>query len=324
MSGFLGQRTSAFEGLQWVQVLVLLDVLRECTLRTERHIEKRFRERAVRFVETLAFLEHIGLVEKRDGNILFQNELNELCSENLFLLVLEHILQSRTRYKSEILRYLSKFSISGGEVSYRSNPRTRSLESAVRNFLMEMGVVTYNRQEDRYILRPEHVALYVHARQDALHYTPGRVSSAAEDHRELGFLAERAVVALEIERLGSLFSNRVDHVALRNAAAGYDILSVTATTITDTTPRYIEVKAVSPQSFRFYWTRNEVQVARLLGSLYYLYLLPVHATGEFLIDQLVMICDPYTAVLSNEDVWAIETDVLLCRLKHTGLYVSVS
>ena len=38
---------------------------------------------------------------------------------------------------------------------------------------------------------------------------------------------------------------------------------------------YIEVKAVSPNTFTFYWSQREVDVAKVLGQHYYLYLLPV-------------------------------------------------
>ena len=178
---------------------------------------------------------------------------------------------------------------------------------------MEMGVIAYIRHENCYVVSPEHLHFYIQARQEAMRCSPFCVTAGMEARDEIGLMAERAVVASEKERVGGLLSHYVKHVALSNAAAGYDILSVEAETPTDLTRRYIEVKAVSPASFQFYWTRNEVEVARLLGQFYYLYLVPVSASREIYKDRFVIISDPHTRVLGHEDKWVIETDVLLCR-----------
>ena len=107
-------------------------------------------------------------------------------------------------------------------------------------------------------------------------------------------------------------ADRVQHVALLNAAAGYDVRSVTVTDNGMTKPRYIEVKAVSSSSLQFHWTRNEVVTAKLLAQWYYLYLLPVKAGRGFAMNQLEVIPDPHTAVLQASDAWAVEPDVLRC------------
>lgn len=313
MSGSLGRRTRAFDGLQWAQVEVLVDLLRECELRSESYIEKRYKARAAHFAPTLDFLTHIGLIKQNKGRILSHEELAQSPNTDLRLLVLECILRSRGRYCTEITRYLGGFSLCDGEVSFRSDARNRSKESAVRNFLMEIGVVGYDSHKDRYVLAPEHFPLYVQAREDTTHYSPSRITSAVAGREEIGAAAEMAVMEYERERLGATLAHRVEHVALRNAAAGYDVLSATVTSTTSTTPRYIEVKAVSFRSYQFHWTHNEVQVSHLLGSLYYVYLLPVGPQGKFLMDLLVTICDPYNVVLVHGDGWLVEHDVLLCR-----------
>lgn len=314
MNGSLEQRASVFDGLQWSQVLALVDVLRECDLKSESYIEQRYKSQAAHFAPTLDFLAYLGLVKQDKGSILSHEELRRpFTSVELRLLVLDRLLRSRGAYRTEISRYLSGFSLCKGEVSFRSNVLNRSQESAVRNFLMEMGIVSFDSHQDRYIVAPEYLPFYVQAREDTIRVSPSRIRSAVVDREEIGLAAEMAVVEHERNRLGATLAHRVDHVALRNAAAGYDVLSATVDSAVSITPRYIEVKAVSWQSYQFHWTHNEMQVSRLLGNLYYVYLLPVGPQGNLLTDRLVMVCDPYNVILVRGDEWFVEHDVLLCR-----------
>lgn len=313
MNDSLGKRTSAFEGLQWSQILKLVDLLRESNLQIYSHIEKRYKERGSHFAQTLAFLTRIGLIKQHKGTLVLQEQLLGMNNIDLNSVVLDRFIFSKSKYSSEVAHYMSKYTFSETTVSYRSNELVRSKESAVRNFLMEMGVISYVRHEDNYAVSSDHLNFYVQMREKSMYCPPLRVISGAEDRNQIGLSAEHAVIASEKERVGQELSRYVQHVALRNAAAGYDILSVAADTPTDTKARYIEVKAVSSMSFQFYWTRNEVQVAHLLGPLYYLYLVPIETDRGICRDRFVIIPDPYAYVISSEDKWVVKSDVLLCR-----------
>ncbi len=312
MSDSLVQQISAFEGLHWGQILVLVSVLNECELRTEWHIENRYKERASSFAQTLTFLTGIGLIKRSSGELLLDDPPPETQSSAFRWMILECIMLSGSTYLAEVSNFLGKFEPSDGRLSYRSSEGTRSKESAVRNFLMEVGVVNYSQQEDRYAVAPEYTSFYARVRQESERCLPSKVTASVENRDELGLAAEEAVIEYEKKRVGINLANRVEHVALRNSAAGYDILSVTASGDASVTMRFIEVKAVSMRTFQFFWTQNEVQVSRLLGSLYYLYLLPVRANGELCIDRLVIVCDPYSSVIGNAEEWITETSVLRC------------
>lgn len=312
MSDSLAQQTSAFDGLRWGQIRALVGVLHQCVLQTEWNIENRYKENASNFAQTLAFLTTIGLIKRSKGSLLLDAQLPEAHDTNFRWMVLERVLHSKSLYRTEIAHFLGKFELSDGLLSYQSSEHTRSKESAVRNFLMEVGAVTYSLVKARYAIAPEYISFCASVRQKSTHYSPKQVTAAAEDRDEIGLAAEEAVVAFEKERVGARLVHRVEHVALCNAAAGYDVLSVTAKTLEDAISRYIEVKAVSLRTFQFFWTLNEVHVAHLLGPLYYLYLLPVGVDGEIFTDRLVMICDPYSVVLSHADKWIVETSVLRC------------
>jgi hypothetical protein len=97
--------------------------------------------------------------------------------------------------------------------------------------------------------------------------------------------------------------------------AGYDIESLTVVGGMPS-PRFIEVKAVPAESFRFFWSREERNTAHLLGRSYFLYLVPVYALRRIDISGLRIVEDAYTNVYENGTEWNIESDVVLCQPKH--------
>ncbi len=113
-------------------------------------------------------------------------------------------------------------------------------------------------------------------------------------------------------RVGERWVYKVEHVAAGTPFACYDIKSVTVSG-SDTVPRYIEVKAVPPYSYQFYWTRSEVETAQLLREKYFLYLLPVTISGGFDLKKILVVNDPYTSVYQNSETWQIEENVIVCK-----------
>lgn len=102
----------------------------------------------------------------------------------------------------------------------------------------------------------------------------GTVDWAAREqrNRELGLAGERLVIEYEQKRLlqagHSDLAARVEHIALSDSAAGYDILSFEE----DGTEKFIEVKTTAgPASTPFYISENEVNVSRQLKDRFWLY-----------------------------------------------------
>ena len=91
----------------------------------------------------------------------------------------------------------------------------------------------------------------------------------------LGNIGERIAIAYEHERLkaeGAKNPERfVEDVSLRNVAAGYDIWSYHPRA----EERFIEVKAMTGDSSRFFLTRNEIKAWRALANAAFLNLVKV-------------------------------------------------
>lgn len=83
-----------------------------------------------------------------------------------------------------------------------------------------------------------------------------------------GTEAEKFVMEYELKRLHG--KDGIEWIAATNASAGYDILSFNDANSADN-DRYIEVKSYSGAPY-FYWSKNEVNIAEIIGDKYYLYL----------------------------------------------------
>ena len=318
MRDSLESKASPFDGLHRQQISVLLRLLEESELAEMEYIKRRYGEVAPEFDITLHFLTTVGAVLNDDGNLAIAPELRASLERvplgDLVPMLLDLTLRSENRFRSELLAYLKRYRVVEGRAVHRPSVEHRSAESGVRNFLMELGIVAYDSRATHYVLSAEHSFLYAQARGAFRVVPPMVLERNQREKHDLGLAAEIAVLSCERRRLGVELADRIDHVSLRNAAAGYDIQSLSVIARDTHVPRFIEVKAVPAATFRFYWTSNEIDVAKQFGSWYYLYLLPVDRSGVFDLESLRIIRDPHSAVLGSASDWITETGVTLCRL----------
>ena len=313
MSG--SSAASAFDGVTLRAVVGLVGATQASSLGTEEQIEKVFSRHAEGFEPALNFCRRLGLVSSSDDSALrVAAEVPKARTDDFSEHLLYRLLRARNPYRSEVYRFLRRFKVKNGEVSYTSPAQRRSQEQATRNFLMELKLVFYRADGNEHVLSGQHVWVYFAARDSNGKTPPAALDLAIRARNELGHAAEIAVMTFERKRVGPDLAGEVTHVALTNVAAGYDIRSVTADQGSGRAPRYIEVKAVSPNTFTFYWSQREVDVARVLGQHYYLYLLPVDQRGGFDLAWLKMVADPQAVVLGSSSQWIVESNVLKCGM----------
>lgn len=112
-----------------------------------------------------------------------------------------------------------------------------------------------------------------------------------------GRKAEEYVLLFEKQRLREQGlieeADRVERISDELVNAGYDILSFS--TPGSEPNRFIEVKSVNEDQ-SFYWSRNELEVARVLGEQYYLYLVNQDNPFE---PTVKIIENPYTFLSLN-------------------------
>ena len=117
--------------------------------------------------------------------------------------------------------------------------------------------------------------------------------------------AEIYALAYEQKRLSAhpKLSN-VEIISSYDVMAGYDIVSYNSLTSIEL-DRFVEVKSYS-SSPSFHWSRNEMDVARLRRSKYFLYLVDRDKINEPSYEPMI-IQDPYDKVMNNND-WTKRVD----------------
>jgi len=322
MSDYSDNHPSAFDGLRLPQVLALLKVLHEATLATRQIVQHAFHDAAPNFAKTIDFMSGIGAVKNRSER-LFVFGMPTLTGEAdsdrkaVATAIIKLIVRDGNRYRTELFGYLRRFHIHESKPIYQPNPSERACSSEVRNFLMDLGLVTHDARTGEYKLAQDALPSFALALASTAPTLPAAFEAHQQAKEELGSATEEAVLVFEKGRVGPDLADEVELVSATNVAAGYDIRSVSVCSASLMFPRYIEVKAVPRDSFRFYWTSNEVGLAKALGDWYYLYLVPIGNNGVADIARLRMICDPCSAVLGTHSDWYIEENVLRCCLRNT-------
>jgi hypothetical protein len=297
----------------------LLAIVHGSRLRARSFIASRYADAAVHFEETLAFAEELGWLRSENGSIEPTGHVTApmLGSEGLqrSLAFAEALLASAGPYQRVLASYLSRFTRSRGELVYSPDLESRLLDSAVRDFLMDLGAVTHRPEGDFYVLEGPFAACALWAR-NVVGPSARELTRHAEERSALGLRTELAVLEWEKVRVGARYRDRIRHVSLENAAACFDIQSVTVNQ--DAEPRFIEVKAVALDSFEFHWSRAEIEAAEILADRYFLYLLPVLASDAFDLARMEIVQDAYSRVYRNPSTWSTTADDIVCRKRESS------
>ncbi len=307
-----------FEHLRLKNICHLISVLSHTNLERRSLIKDRYNYQGTRYDETFTFLQNITGIKDTDKGIRVNSVFSDLAEnideKEIANKALSLIQEKKSPYRDQLFQYLLKFGLNNGELTYQPGDLDRAEFSDVRNFLIEAGVVEYRSATDRYLIAPDQIHLYALVQESTKVVTPNILKRRLADKDEIGRKAELEILKFEKARVGKQFKHHVTHVALKNEAAGYDIKSVSLLEGDQIEHRYIEVKAVPLDTYRFYLTSNEMKVAELLKSNYYIYLLPVNRDKSFSLDKLKMIPDPIARILDSPDTWKVETDIARCNL----------
>lgn len=289
-------------------------------MRRRQFVEAIYGEQARNFLETLQFLKDIGWVREQGDELVLTHDGGTAGNSaqddaEIRKRLVEAMVAEASPYQVLVADYLVQFKMTDSNLVCRPPISDRLEKSPLRNFLMDIRVVTYRAADDVHVLEEEGVELYVWARNLKRATSRNQLQTGAKQKEELGSAAELTVLDYEKNRVGAKWASKVEHVSAKSPFACYDIKSVTVQA-GNPVPRYIEVKAVAGDSHQFYWTASEVDAARLLRTKYFLYLLPVIAGGGFDLTRMLVVEDPCIAVYQNSQTWLIEENVIVCRRRR--------
>lgn len=301
------------------QIFCLLDILRSTSVRQRAFVSARFEEQAAHFSETLRLLEDLGWVRAEGDSLRLNGEgvgrMVAAPATQRGLVLAETLLDGLGPYEGMFTGYLSQFVSEEGELVYRPAGERRLRESPVRDFLMELGAVTHRTEHDCYILAEPFAFLRLWARNVRGPADQAELDRRGLERQELGRAAELEVLEWEKRRVGPASAERIRHVAALSPAACYDIQSVSLDGPAAGL-RFIEVKAVAVDTYKFHWTAAEVEAAQILGARYFLYLLPVRGPDGFDLDNLAVIQNPFAVVYQNPALWSKQEAVVVFQKRE--------
>lgn len=286
-----------FEQITLQRLRILLRILSENSKSDTEYIREKYSKQATDFEDNVAFLCAVGLVLESDSALRLTASINTEIAHWEEVILLDTIFKKAKPKIPALVSYLSNFVSIKGVYVYRPLTDEKLRTSGIRNFLLELKFLEHD-GDDTYLVAPDkaHYLVSFLRRTSAV-----RFASTLRDRDEIGIAAEEAVIRYEQNLLKDRkdLQERIKHISRHDVGAGYDIESFEVFQDSKYTEKYIEVKAVSGLTFDFFWTSNEIEVAKAYGSKYFLYLVPVVGRGKFDIDGLKIIRDPYRNLFEN-------------------------
>jgi len=315
-----------FEKLSVNQILVFSEIVNESSLFQKEFVEKRYLRNSQNFGETVEFLQELNLIKISENNIILKPKYKRFLEDFKGAhkpreITKEFILNSFINHKTPFSEYLGKFfshfHLKDKHYEFTPSVSERLKYSGLRNFLIDLEFLYLDSTETKYIIAEAYSPTYAAFKQSN-QVSPEEFLRAQQRKDEIGKAAEIQIIKYEKERLSQLpdLVKRIEHTALRDVSAGYDIKSFDGKLGEDGNPiqRYIEVKAVSSRDYGFNWTRNEVEKSEYYNQDYYLYLLPVVGKNAFDLKSLKIIKDPYSNIYEQGSEWARTCEVLAFSL----------
>jgi hypothetical protein len=179
-----------------------------------------------------------------------------------------------------------------------------------RRFLEQIGIVEVDKS-GAYRITDSEVLLYLQTNNKGLSIST--FMKQLRKQEEIGEYAEKAVLAYELNEKNKfpLISDvaNIRQVSKENVCAGYDIISFCRedAAIGRFSPIFIEVKAVSDSDNEFFWSKNEMSMAKRFNERYYIYLVTIKVNEEN--HSIEIIRNPNIALL-NSDEWVYESEVI--------------
>ena len=165
--------------------------------------------------ESLNFLIDINFLRINGNNILIDN-----LDENSFDKVLFTKISKKSDYGQCLKEYLLNFTDKDGLYTFEPDSLYNNLSSDLRNFLISSKKIDY--KNGSYIILDEKLLEVIKKKE----FHPSELEKTLRDKKQLGDDAEELIFKKEQEKVSQIDpALKVDHIALRDVTAGYDIQS---------------------------------------------------------------------------------------------------
>lgn len=177
-------------------------------------------------------------------------------------------------------------------------------DQEVLDMLIQLGMLTED--ENGLHLERAYVNEARTIRKQSQPKTSEELAKELETDEKIGEAAE--LIALEFEKrrlseIGCDFEARlVQRISKLDVGAGFDIISFDKQSTNLVPDRFIEVKGSRGNIVRFYWTRNEIEKAKVLRQRYWIYFIGgIEENDKSHYNAPILIQDPFLNTLTNGD-----------------------
>jgi hypothetical protein len=186
---------------------------------------------------------------------------------------------------------------------------------AIRALLVDLLIIQKQDDAPGFVINPPYDVLL---RQTLVRSTARRKMSVDQlkanllRQERLGSDAEDFVLEYERKRLaGHADAGKIMRISQIDVSAGYDVVSFNSLT-SKLNDRFIEVKSYSGTP-SFYWTQNEIDVAKAKATNYFLYLVDRSVMGEVgYAPQIIQ--NPFASVYSSDEWAKLPTVVFVTKI----------
>ena len=225
----------------------------------------------------IAFFEYLRLVDVTSDVVIPLSELDKLAAKNGDEIIKRLVTISITRLVEEgiLMRMRPVFDDKKGHLTIKRSAFPLAY-AAIRNFLTIVGALEKEENGKICVTGNYESDWTVQLRNRREKFTIDQLLKRQEDQNRRGLEAEEFVLELERRRLPTL-AQKIKRISDFDVAAGYDIVSYENHEC-EHYNRFIEVKCYMG-SPHFFWSENEVDVARIKADKYILCLVDYSKMG---------------------------------------------
>lgn len=204
------------------------------------------------------------------------------------------------------------FDIDKCQVAFRNELLPLSY-APIRNVLISQDFFIINRGEYKtvFMVHPDFEnILSQFCKKSANAMTLNQLKLRLEANAVAGAKAEAFVLEYEKRRIHNpILQKSIKLISEIDVRAGYDIVSFESDA-SISYDRFVEVKAVS-SDMSFFWSRNELGIAKLQGEKYFLYLVDLSKIGDKEYNP-VIISNPVATIMESQE-WFVEPETYHIR-----------
>lgn len=307
--------TFDFNNIKLQSVIYFANALEASILQDIDNVKKKYSRNCLHFDDIVEFCKSINLLKIENHEFKMASKFENLSSTStnyeseLRNLILSEIFSKHCKFTDKIQKYIVPFEFKSPNIILRPTASFNVKHSGLRNLLIELELMKLDEQNATYVIENNNL-IYIEKLLSKKSISAKHLKHILSKKEEIGLKAEIEIIKFERESLRnhSDLASKIEHTAILNASAGYDIKSFTFIDSGKALEKYIEVKAVSISDYRFYLSKNELEKSKILSKNYFIYLLPVMSKDNFDTNNLLIVQNPYASIYNDRNNWKMQIE----------------